>query len=249
MDAIRRKALTSRVGCTQTCNMQQEKLMPNNVNVRLVLSRSRSAFHQWTSGPSQNLMYTSRGPSWRHARSRSHPSSSSAWKSSWSLQGPKPASPCGYQALQSSRGVSTADVDALFNGKIPAMVIVGLVSNEAFVGAWQKYHFNFAHTDLNSACLVVDGRPLPAQPWQPNFEWGLYAKTYHALLKSSDMYPSNWSNGFFAEQFVGGNMLLGCPGTWHLMTAMLWLTYPPDVWARWKPVWDLPCPCRWPPHR
>ena len=70
---------------------------------------------------------------------------------------------------------STADVDALSTRQIPTKVIIGQVSNEAFVGAWQKNLFNFAHMDLNSACLVVDGCPLPAQPWQPDFTQGLYA--------------------------------------------------------------------------
>ena len=97
--------------------------------------------------------------------------------------------------------------------KIPTKVIIGLENNEAFVGSWTKSPFNFAHMDLNQACLVVDGGPLPAQPWQPDFTQGLYAETYHALLKSAGMYPSDWSNGLSAEQFVGGSMLL----PWDLM--------------------------------
>ena len=67
--------------------------------------------------------------------------------------------------------------------------------------------------DLNQACLVVDRRPLPAQPWQPDFTQGLYAETCHALLKSERMYPSNWSNDLLAEQFTGGSKLL----SWDLM--------------------------------
>ena len=105
-------------------------------------------------------------------------------------------------------GASTANVDALFTGQIPTKVIIGLVNNEAFVGSWNKSPFNSAHMDLNQACLVVDRRPLPAQPWQPDFTQGLYAETYHALLKSAGMYPSDWSNGLSAAQFVGGTMLL-----------------------------------------
>ena len=62
--------------------------------------------------------------------------------------------------------------------------------------------------ELNQACLVVYRWPLPAQPWQPDLTQGLYAETYHALLKSAVMYPSNWSNGLSAEQFMGGSMLL-----------------------------------------
>ena len=62
--------------------------------------------------------------------------------------------------------------------------------------------------DLNQACFVVDGRPLPAKPWQPDFVQGLYAETYHALLNSAGMYPIDWSNGFSAQRFVGDTMLL-----------------------------------------
>ena len=107
-------------------------------------------------------------------------------------------------------GASKADMDALFTRQIPAEVLISLLSNEAFISARQKNPFNFAHIELNSACLVVDGRPQPAQPWQPDFLQGLYAETYHAILKFSGMYPSYWSNGMSVEQFVGGSMLLSC---------------------------------------
>ena len=97
--------------------------------------------------------------------------------------------------------------------QIPTKVIIGPVNNEAFVGSWTKSPFNFAHMHLNQACLVVDGRPLPAQPRQLDFVQGLYAETYHALLKFTGMYPSDWSNGLSATQFVGGSML----SSWDLM--------------------------------
>ena len=57
--------------------------------------------------------------------------------------------------------------------------------------------------------LVGDGHPLLAQPWQLDFMQGLYAETYHALLNSNGMYPSDWSNGY-VEQFMDGSMLLSC---------------------------------------
>ena len=72
---------------------------------------------------------------------------------------------------------SMGDMDSLFTGQIPTKVLISLVSNEAFVSNWQNNPFNFAHIELNSACLVVDGRPLLAQPWQPDSMQGLYAET------------------------------------------------------------------------
>ena len=78
-------------------------------------------------------------------------------------------------------------MDALFTGQIPTKVIIGLLTNEAFDGVWQKNPFNFAHMDLHSDSRVVDGRPLLAQPWQQDFMQGLYAEFYHAVLKSTGM--------------------------------------------------------------
>ena len=66
--------------------------------------------------------------------------------------------------------VSMVDVDALFMGQIPIKILISLVSNEAFVGAWRENPLNIAHMDLNPACLLVDGCPLSAQPLKPNSE-------------------------------------------------------------------------------
>ena len=64
-------------------------------------------------------------------------------------------------------GASTAHEDALLSGKIPTKVIIHLVSNEAFIVAWQKKLFNFGHMFVNSACLVVDRHLLQAQQHVP----------------------------------------------------------------------------------
>ena len=126
--------------------------------------------------------------------------------------------------LTLAAGASTANMDALFTRQIPTKVIIGLVSNEAFVVSWTKSTFNFAHMDLNQACLVVDARPLLAQSWQPDFMQGLYAETYHTLLKSVGICPSNWSNGLSAQQFVGGSMLLSCELTPNDSDGMAYLS-------------------------
>ena len=107
-----------------------------------------------------------------------------------------------------ARGTSTADLDALFIGQIPGKVVLGMVTNEAFAGSWKHNAFNFRHFDLNSIYLVVDGRPIPAQPLQPDFERGNYAECYHALMKSSGLYPSDWSNDLTPEQYQAGSMFL-----------------------------------------
>ena len=105
-------------------------------------------------------------------------------------------------------GAGRSDADTLFYSHIPTKIIINLVDNEVNNGAWLKNPFHFAHVFLNSACLVVDGHPLPAQPLQPDFEQGTYTEAYHALMKSSSMYPSDLSNELRHRQFVGSSMPL-----------------------------------------
>ena len=88
--------------------------------------------------------------------------------------------------------------------------------------------------DLNSACLVVDGHPLLTQPWQLGFMQDLPCPTELQWVEEWNVFRP-W-------------MVCCCSGTWHTATAMVWNTYPPDIWAPWKPVWDTPGPFWRPPH-
>ena len=187
----------------------QERLLHSNVNVWLVLSRSQPAFH----------LMDFKGKSSYHVCIEEAVLEVLKVKVAASIQlrlekvlttsGAKyPLAHVVTRHFTIAAGASTTDMEALFTRQIPTKIIIGLVNNEAFVGSWTKSPFNFLHMDLNQACLVVDERPLMAQAWQPGFTQGLYAETYHALLKSDEMYPSDWSNGLSAPQFVGGTMLL-----------------------------------------
>ena len=174
----------------------QERLVPNNVNVRLVLSRSRPAFHLMDFNRKSSYHVRIEKAILEVCKVKVAASEQLPLEKVLTTSGAKyPLAHVVTRHFTLAAGASTADVDALFTGQIPTKVIIGLVNNEAFIGSWTKSPFNFAHMDLNQACLVVDGRPLPAQPWQPDFTQGLYAETYHVLPKTAGMYPSDWNNG------------------------------------------------------
>ena len=186
----------------------QEWLLPNNVNVRLVLSCSRPAFHLMDFDRKSAYHVGIEEAVFEVCKVKLAASEQLRLEKVLTASGTKYSlAHVVTRHFSLSTGTSTADMDALLIGQIPTKVSIGLVNNEAFVGSWTKPPFNFAYMDLNQACLVVDGLPLPAQPWQPDFMQSLYAATYHALLKSG-MYPSKLSNGLSAKQFVGGSMLL-----------------------------------------
>ena len=206
----------------------QERLLPNNMNVQLVLLRSRPVFHLMDFGRKSVYHVGIEEPVLEVHKVKVAPSEQLRLEKVLTASGANyPIAHVVTRHFTLPAGASTADVDALFTGQIP--IIIGLVSNEAFVGSWARSPFNFAHMDLNQACLVVDGRPLLAQPSQPDFTQGLYAETYHALLKSAGMYPSDWSNGLSAKQLVGGSMLLS--GVLTPDDSNGQPTYRPDVWV------------------
>ena len=90
-------------------------------------------------------------------------------------------------------------MDALLR-KMPTKVIIGLVSNEAFSGTWHQFHTYGLEFGLpGCGCMTTTSQALTA---------GLWARHVCRDLPASGMYPSDWSNGMSAKQFVGGSMLL-----------------------------------------
>ena len=69
-----------------------------------------------------------------------------------------------------SKGSFEFTYDNLFQGEIPAEVLVGLVSSEAYSGKNQKNPFNFQHYNCNYCAFYIDGSSVPREPLQPRFK-------------------------------------------------------------------------------
>jgi hypothetical protein len=58
-------------------------------------------------------------------------------------------------------------IDNIFQGEVPADVVVGLVSSRAYSGAYDKNPFNFHNYDCGYCGFYVNDTPTPSQPFQP----------------------------------------------------------------------------------
>lgn len=196
-------------GRLQIDMLLQERLIPNNVDIRLALTRTKPAFYLMDFGVKHECYIRIDEAILEVRKVKVATSEQLRLEKVLASSGAKyPLAHVVTRHFTIGAGASTADLDSLFTGQIPTKIVVGMVTNEAFVGSWDKNPFKFDHMHLNSACLIVDGRPLPAQPLQPDFKRGLYAEAYHGLIKAAGMYPSDWSNDLTPEQFEGGSMLL-----------------------------------------
>ena len=82
------------------------------------------------------------------------------------------------------RGQKSHVKDRLFPLQAPKLLIVGLVENEAYNGAYKKNPFNFRHFDLNKIALYREGESLPGRPFTPHFDKVHYAWIYANTMQT-----------------------------------------------------------------
>jgi hypothetical protein len=93
--------------------------------------------------------------------------------------------------------------DNIFRGLLPKLLIVGLVSNDAFNGNKKKDPTSFGHFDVNFFALYRDGECVPySQPLQPDYSNGLTTQAYMRTIQSLEHYNSNMSHGITLDDFV-----------------------------------------------
>jgi len=76
-----------------------------------------------------------------------------------------------------------ASHENLFSGQLPTRIVIGLVDNRAFNGSRDHNPFNLHHYNVSEISLYLDGQQQYAlKPLQPNYNEGLYVRTYNSLF-------------------------------------------------------------------
>jgi len=151
-------------GRLQVDMLLQERLVPNNVDIRLSLTRTKPAFYLMDFAKNHNCHVRIEEAILEVRKVKVANSEQLRLEKVLASSGAKyPLAHVVTRHFTIGAGASTADLDSMFTGQIPAKIVLGMVTNEAFVGAWEKNPYNLDHMHLNSACLIVDGRPLPAE--------------------------------------------------------------------------------------
>jgi hypothetical protein len=73
-------------------------------------------------------------------------------------------------------GKQTVDIGQVFMGPLPRQLVLGMVSQRAFVGDYGLSPFNFQHFNASSVSIKVNSQTTPQEPWSPNFEDNLFAR-------------------------------------------------------------------------
>ena len=104
-----------------------------------------------------------------------------------------------------NQGISATTIANVFNGKLPRTAIIGMVRSDAFNGTIDRNPYIFQPFGLNYLSLVVNGTPMPATVFQPNFTTREIAREYAHFLDNLGIGNSNEHNDVDIHQFVSGS--------------------------------------------
>ncbi|GFR19612.1 uncharacterized protein TNCT_375181 [Trichonephila clavata] len=81
-----------------------------------------------------------------------------------------------------SSGLKSVIIPNAVNGILPSRMILGLVSNSAFNGDFQKNPFNFKNYNLSYISLSENGVQIPMSAYTPSCKNNLFARNYLSLF-------------------------------------------------------------------
>jgi len=98
--------------------------------------------------------------------------------------------------------------EKLFSGQIPSRLVIGLVRNDAFNGAFARNPFNFQHFNLNEITVYIDGQQQQSiKPLHPDFTNGRYISSYLSLFSATGKINKDDGNGIDRNEYGSGYAL------------------------------------------
>lgn len=106
-------------------------------------------------------------------------------------------------SISFAKGTHYLHWPSLTTGEIPSFVIVGLTSNEGFVGNLSRHPYHFQHANVSNISLMVNGMRFPEENWKLNFSSDACLQGYYHLASQLGAFergllidPLKWSKGY-----------------------------------------------------
>lgn len=116
---------------------------------------------------------------------------------------------CEVKTYTVSPGAHNFSLDNIVMGKLPNLLILGMVKNESFTGRRDLNPFNFKHFKMNKFNLVINGMTVPAEPY--TFDFKSYppqcTRAYRSLFRDLNLWK-NAGHQINQDFFANGSFLL-----------------------------------------
>ena len=181
----------------------QDRLLINNVNVRLKLNRSKDAFCLISNCKSSKVKITQAMLTVRKVKV--NPKIMLAHAAVLEKSTIKyPVKRVELKSFTINSGLRAKTLDNVSLGPLPKKVVFGFVNSNAFNGDYTLNPFNFEHFKLTKVSVSIDGEDAPYSPVIMDFDKNLYSKAYYTLFNGLDRAGLDSGNEISPNDFKGG---------------------------------------------
>lgn len=116
---------------------------------------------------------------------------------------------CEVKTYTISPGARNFSLDNIVMGKLPNLIILGMVKNESYTGRRDLNPYNFKHFNINKFNLVINGMTVPSEPLTFDFKSlpPQCTRAYRSLFRDLNLWK-NAGHQINMDLFANGSFLL-----------------------------------------
>lgn len=180
----------------------QDRLLIINVNVRIRLSRSKTAFCLMTDDPTLQMSIYQAVLTVRKVKV--NPKIMLAHAAVIDKTTIKyPIRRIETKSFTLNAGLYSKTLDNVSMGPLPKRIVFAFVESKAFNGDLKLNCFNFQHFNLSKVSVTIDGEEAPYSPLEMNFDDKLYQKAYYSLFSGLDRAFLDSGNYIGRKEYAG----------------------------------------------
>ncbi|XP_055997822.1 uncharacterized protein F54H12.2-like [Ostrea edulis] len=186
---------------------EQEKCLPNGLDVRLRFNRARPQFYMMTDAGSSGKVVIQSMILWVR-KVKPVPSIINLINQQLSTQTAKyPLRRVEVKTFTIPSGTQSKITDHLFQGQMPKLIVLGFVDNAAFNGDNTRNPFHFQNEKVKKLEISINVEMMETRPLEPNFTDDQYLRSYLSLYKGLGKLGQDWAPDITLEEYKNGYTL------------------------------------------
>lgn len=186
--------------------VNQPKLIPNNIDIRIKLERSKDSFALLANEDKYQIFI--KKAELQINKVQIAPSAIIGIEKELEKSVIKlPFRSVDVKIFTLSSGVLSTTISNAIIGQMPKRVTIALVANNAFNGNIKLNPFNFHHYNLSYISIMKDSVIIPPNPYTPDFESEMYARSFASLFDETGGYSYGKYPNIKYDEYGGGYSL------------------------------------------
>src|SRR6266853_2569139 len=205
---------------------QQVRYLIGNVNMKIQFTKNKPDMVVQTSVAAEKPKFVIDSAKLYLRKVRPHPQIHNAVLTNLSRGGivHYPLNRIAFTRITVGKDVSKIMKERLFYGRVPKVIVMCMVDDDAISGTYAKTPFNFKHYNISRVELSIDGNSRPILPLTPNFKEKLCLREYMSLLENMNIMGKDAYLPITYDEFMNGYTFF----TWNMTADYLGQPQNPD---------------------